>query len=55
MTKKQTSVKPSWLFDKKGNIRQVHLPVNGKGEPISMIPKTQTGALHSSVGFSASK
>lgn len=52
MTKKQTS-KPNWLYDKQGNIREVHKPVNGKGETISIKPKTLTGGLHGSVGFSA--
>lgn len=56
MAKKQTtkSIKPTWLYDKQGNVKQVHQPVNGKGEPISLNPETMTGGLHSSVGFSMS-
>lgn len=45
-------IKPTWLYDKAGNIRPVHQPVNGKGQPISLNPKTQTGKIPDSVGFS---
>lgn len=53
MANKQTKqdVKPTWLYDKQGNIRNVHQPVNGKGEPISLNPKTMTGGLLGGVGF----
>lgn len=55
MAKKQTNnIKPSWLYDKQGNIRKVHPPINGRGETISLNPQTMTGGLHSSVGFSMS-
>ena len=53
MAKKQTnnSSKPSWLYDKQGNIKTVHAPVNGKGETITLNPRTLFGKIPDSVGF----
>ena len=57
MAKKQTNknIKPSWLYDKQGNIKTVHSPVNGKGETISLNPRTVFGKIPDSVGFSGFK
>lgn len=56
---KQTSnvmnVKPTWLYDKKGNIRKVHQPVNGRGEVITLNPATHNAKIPDSVGFSGFK
>lgn len=44
-----------WTYNKAGQLVQVSAPVNAKGKIMPKHKKTQTGALHSSVGFSASK
>lgn len=51
MNNKQ-GTKPTWLYDKAGNIRPVNLPVNANGQTITLNPQAMNGKIPDSVGFS---
>jgi len=41
-----------WCYDKQGNLKKVHAPVNAKGKEVKKHKKTVTGKIPDSVGFS---